>query len=141
MARGPLKSRTVAVKVEAEVADFLDRLPNKSDFIRQAILAQFRMACPLCSGSGVVPRGLGDHFAPVVRRHRVRKCEKCGRPDPIPADAASVPAADVARWELFFHGGPLFCAKCYPEVIACGACGWHLAPDALPEHVRASHAD
>jgi hypothetical protein len=141
MARGPLKSRTVAVKVEAEVADFLDRLPNKSDFIRQAILAQFRMACPLCSGSGTVPRGLGDHFAPVVRRNRLKKCEKCGRSEPIPADAASVPAADVPRWEQFFHGGPLFCAACYPQVIACGECGWHLTPDALPEHVRASHAD
>ena len=52
MARGPLKPRTVAVKVEEELADFLDRLPNKSEFIRQAILAQFGMACPLCSGSG-----------------------------------------------------------------------------------------
>jgi hypothetical protein len=141
MARGPLKSRTVAVKVEEEVADFLDRLPNKSDFIRQAILAQFRMACPLCTGSGTVPRGLGGHYGPVVRKHRVKKCEKCGRTEAIPADAAAVAAADVARWEQFFHGGPLFCAACYAHAAECGECGWHLSADALPEHVRQTHAE
>lgn len=141
MARGPLKSRTVAVKVEEEIADFLDRLPNKSDFIRQAILAQFRMACPLCTGSGTVPRGLGDHFAPVVQRNRGKKCEKCGRADVIPKDLSAVEAADYPRWEQFFHGGPLYCAACYTALAACGECGWHFTPASLSDHRRTSHPE
>jgi hypothetical protein len=99
------------------------------------------MACPLCTGSGTVPRGLGDHYAPVVRKHRVRKCEKCSRAEAIPADAASVSAADAARWEQFFHGGPLFCAACYDHAAECGECGWHLSAEELHEHVRQTHAD
>jgi len=45
------KKQIVAFKVEDDLADFLDALPNKSEFIRKAILAQFGMTCPLCSSS------------------------------------------------------------------------------------------
>src|SRR5205823_10952085 len=71
------KSEIVAFKVEKDLAEFLDRLPNKSEFIRRAILAQFGMNCPLCVGSGVVPRGIHDHFKPVIAEHNTRPCEKC----------------------------------------------------------------
>ena len=37
------KSQIVAFKVEDDLAEFLDKLPNKSEFIRKAILAQFAM--------------------------------------------------------------------------------------------------
>ena len=46
----PGKSQIVAFKVEDELADFLDKLPNKSEFIRKAIAAQLGVACPLCRG-------------------------------------------------------------------------------------------
>ena len=35
-------------KVESELAELLDKLPNKSAFIRNAIAAQLGVACPLC---------------------------------------------------------------------------------------------
>src|SRR5205814_7889962 len=70
------KSQIVACKVEEELAEFLDKLPNKSEFIRKAILAQFGMTCPLCTGSGVVARGIHDHFRPVIAEHSTRPCEK-----------------------------------------------------------------
>ena len=60
MARKAQKTKIVAFKVEEDLAEFLDKLNNKSDFIRKAILAQFSMACPLCAGSGVVARGIHD---------------------------------------------------------------------------------
>ena len=40
------KKQIVAFKVEDELAEFLDALPNKSEFIRKAILAQFGFARP-----------------------------------------------------------------------------------------------
>lgn len=140
MGRGPLKPRTVAVKIEAELADFLDRLPNKSAFIRQAILAQFGTACPLCAGSGQVPAGLNAHYAPVLAGHRRRACSRCEHEELIPGDPAAVGEADRVRWEQFFHGGPLLCRPCFEAAIACGECGWHLTADRLGEHVRREHA-
>ena len=66
MANKSPKTEVVAFKVEAELAEFLNKLPNKSAFIRKAIAAQLGVSCPLCQGKGVVPRGVHDHFAPLV---------------------------------------------------------------------------
>jgi hypothetical protein len=52
MAQKTPKTAVVAFKVEEELADFLNQLPNKSAFIRKAIAAQMSMACPLCHGTG-----------------------------------------------------------------------------------------
>src|SRR6476659_4391606 len=65
----PSKTAVVAFKVEEELADLLNKLPNKSAFIRKAIEAQLGMACPLCNGKGVVPRGVHDHYAPLIKQH------------------------------------------------------------------------
>ena len=143
MARKPAakltKSEIVAFKVEAELARFLNDLPNKSDFIRKAILAQFGMTCPLCTGTGVVPRGLHDHYKPVLTAHTQRACDKCKLPVELPLSADGVPAADRQRVEQFLHGGPLYCPKCYPTVPACDDCGWHVAMERVAEHFKRVH--
>src|SRR4051812_28221811 len=119
----PEKSQIVAFKVDEDLAEFLDKLPNKSEFIRRAILAQFSLTCPLCVGSGVVTRGLHDHFEPVIAHNSTRPCEKCKQPVPFPLSSEGVLAADKPRIEQFLHGGPLYCAKCYPAVPSCDDCG------------------
>src|SRR4051812_43984122 len=63
------KTKLVAFKVEEELADFLNKLPNKSAFIRKAIAAQMSTACPLCNGSGQVSRWAHDH---------TRRCSPAG---------------------------------------------------------------
>ena len=50
MPRKTPKSQVVAFKVEEDLADFLNKLPNKSAFIRKSIVAQLGMTCPLCTG-------------------------------------------------------------------------------------------
>ena len=65
MPRKTPKTAVVAFKVEEELADFLNKLPNKSAFIRKAIAAQMSTACPLCNGSGQVSRFAHDHYAPM----------------------------------------------------------------------------
>src|SRR3954462_4794505 len=101
------KKQIVAFKVEDGLADFLDALPNKSDFIRKAILAQFGMTCPLCTGSGVVPRGIHDHYKPVITERNQRPCEKCKSPVEVPLSAEAAGPGDRKRVEQFLHGGPL----------------------------------
>jgi hypothetical protein len=134
------KNQVVAFKVEPELADFLNSLSNKSDFIRKAVLAQFGMTCPLCTGSGFVPRGVHDHFKPVMAEHNKRPCEKCKSPVTVPLTAEGAPAADLKRYEQFLHGGPLYCVKCYPSVPACDDCGWHVPMEKVAEHFKKVHA-
>jgi hypothetical protein len=134
------KKEIVAFKVEAELAEFLDKLQNKSDFIRKAIIAQLGMACPLCSGSGVVPRGLHDHYEPILRKNSTRKCDHCGHKEQLPRDVMSVPEPQRPRLEQFLHGGPLFCEECYAKTPACDDCGWHIPLERSVEHHRQAHA-
>jgi hypothetical protein len=54
------------VKVEAELAEFLNALPNRSEFIRRAILDLLGKICPLCSGRGFVYAPIGEWFRPIL---------------------------------------------------------------------------
>ncbi len=140
MARKASKSQIVAFKVEEELAEFLDKLPNKSDFIRKAILAQFAMNCPLCTGSGVVPRGVHDHYKPIIAQQNKRPCDKCRAEVPFPLTGEGVPATDRKRLEQYLHGGPLYCTKCYPTVPSCDDCGWHVAMERVADHFKKVHS-
>lgn len=134
------KKQIVAFKVEDDLARFLDALPNKSEFIRRAILAQFQMICPLCAGSGVVEKGIHDHFQEVIPEQLSRPCEKCKTTVSFPLRLDAVPAADQDRIRQFLHGGPLYCQKCYPNVPPCDDCGWHVMMEKIVDHFRKMHA-
>lgn len=133
------KAEIVAFKVEKELAEFLDHLPNKSDFIRRAILAQFNMTCPLCTGTGVVARGLHLHFNDVIARSLERPCAKCETPQGFPLSSEAFTEEDRPRLEQFFRGGPLYCAECYETIPPCDDCGWHIPLESIAEHHRQSH--
>jgi ssDNA-binding Zn-finger/Zn-ribbon topoisomerase 1 len=139
MTRKTHKTAVVAFKVEEELAEFLNKLPNKSAFIRKAIAAQMKMACPLCNGSGVVSRGVHDHYAALLGDLNSRNCEGCGSVLSLPRDDGDLSAEERSRLEQFFHGGPLYCDDCYPKAPTCGECGWHV-PE-VAEHQRKVHAE
>ncbi len=141
MPRKTTKTQVVAFKVEEDLADFLNKLPNKSDFIRKAIVAQFGMACPLCVGSGVTPRGLHNHYKPVIAKNNTHPCEKCGNGEAFPLTLEGVGKEDRTRMEQFFHGGPMYCKRCYGKLPACDDCGWHLSVEMAADHVRKVHAN
>jgi hypothetical protein len=133
------KSQVVAFKVEEELAHFLDHLPNKSDFIRKAILAQFGMTCPMCVGSGVVTRGVHDHFKPMFAEHNQKPCEKCKTLVAFPLTSENLSGVEKKRIDQFLHGGPIYCLKCYPTIPSCDDCGWHVAMEKVAEHFKKQH--
>ena len=136
----PTKAKVVvAFKVEEDLADLLNKLPNKSAFIRKAIAAQLGVSCPLCHGKSVVPRGVHDHYAPLVSEHNTKPCDMCGGPLRLPLDAGELGDAERPRLEQFFLGGPLYCAQCYPKTPACDDCGWHIAPERAADHLQKEH--
>jgi hypothetical protein len=141
MSRKLPKTEVVAFKVEEELAQFLNKLPNKSAFIRKAIAAQLGMACPLCNGKGVVPRGVHDHYAALLDQLNRRHCDGCGDDMPLPRDPGDLVSEDQTRLAQFFHGGPLYCDGCYEKAATCDDCGWHIAPDRVAEHQRTAHTE
>src|SRR6476469_3775765 len=104
MPRKPPKTAVVAFKVEEELAELLDKLPNKSAFIRKAIAAQLGVACPLCQGKGVVPRGVHDHYAPLLQKFNSRDCDGCGHALQLPLESGELDDESRARLEQFFLG-------------------------------------
>jgi hypothetical protein len=61
------KQKIMSVKIGPDLQALLSEVANVSDFIRKAIQAQYRVTCSLCRGTGVVPRGIGEHFAPFLQ--------------------------------------------------------------------------
>lgn len=141
MTRKSPKTAVVAFKVEEELAEFLNKLPNKSAFIRKAIAEQMKSACPLCNGAGVVSRGIHDHYAPLLAKFDSRDCDGCGHTLPLPRDPGDLTPEDRARMEQFFHGGPLYCDGCYDKAPTCGECGWHITQDHVAEHHQQAHGE
>ncbi|MBI2805165.1 MAG: hypothetical protein HYX68_09335 [Planctomycetes bacterium] len=141
MAQKTPKTAVVAFKVEAELAEFLNQLPNKSAFIRKAIAAQMSTACPLCSGSGQVSKWAHDHYAPLLVEWNLRQCEGCGDKLTLPRDPGDLSHDDQQRLEQYFHGGPLLCDPCYGKAPPCDDCGWHISADKTEEHQHSAHHD
>ena len=71
MPRKPKPSKQiVAFKVEPDLAALLDAMPNKSEFIRNAVARQLSTACPLCRGTGIAPfTGVSDELTRLVQQH------------------------------------------------------------------------
>lgn len=135
------KQIAVAFKADAKLAELLNQLPNKSEFIRKAIVAQIAKTCPLCKGTGSVPRGIHDHFESLIRAHRDHPCATCGHEQHLPDDPGELSPEDRDRLEQFFNGGPLYCNDCYQTAPPCTECGWHVDAENINDHVRSHHAE
>jgi len=71
------KSDIITFKVDGALADELGKVPNKSAFIRNAVLAALDATCPLCQGSGILSPSQRKHWQDFAREHRVLECTDC----------------------------------------------------------------
>lgn len=139
MSKKHQKNEVVAFKVEAELAEFLNKLPNRSEFIRKAIAAQMSTSCPLCKGSGQVSRAAHDRYEALLADWNRRQCDGCGHQMTLPRDPGDLSEDDQTRLEQYFKGGPLLCDPCYEKAPPCDDCGWHITPEKADEHQHAAH--
>lgn len=72
-----MKSEIVSFKVETELAELIQRLPNKSEFIRQAVLNALDNSCPLCQGTGSLTPAQKKHWSEFTAHHQVEECADC----------------------------------------------------------------
>lgn len=124
----------VAFKLDSELASILDAMPNKSEFIRAAVESRLMGTCPLCHGSGVAPRGIGDELARVVEKHPPVACGSCGASMPRPCHAPGHCEEDQ-RDATFSRFGTYFCETCYKEAAHCTECERPFVPH-RPRQVR-----
>jgi len=71
------KEKIISFKLEKSLADKLAAVPNKSEFIRSAILSAMDNTCPLCQGHGTLSTGQMEHWRRLESTHDIRQCGKC----------------------------------------------------------------
>ncbi|MCX7818119.1 MAG: CopG family transcriptional regulator [Kiritimatiellae bacterium] len=69
--------RVITFKAEQKLAQALQVLPNRSSFIRAALLHALDHICPLCGGSGVFTPDQRRHWRHFEASHAVRRCRDC----------------------------------------------------------------
>jgi len=64
-------------KVDKNLAKLLKAMPNRSEFIRSAILEAIDHACPFCHGTGVLTPHRKKHWDDLAKHHGTKECKEC----------------------------------------------------------------
>lgn len=91
------KDSVLTFKADPDLAAALRALPNRSDFIRAAVLAALDNACPLCSGSGILTPKQKEHWEKLRGTHHITRCTDCQEVVMTCDRHASLPAHHTAR--------------------------------------------
>lgn len=138
MNENPSRTAIVSFKVEAELAELLNQLPNKSEFIRQAISLHMDAPCPLCLGQGTVSAEIQKYFSTLLGL-ATHSCVACGREISLLIDIGRLSAQHRAPFEQFLMGGLLYCENCFTNARACVVCGRHIDESRMLEHIKSAH--
>lgn len=71
------KERVFTFKADEGLAEVLDRIPNKSQFIREAIEMAMENRCPLCGGTGSLTPAQHRHMENFLTLHSLERCDEC----------------------------------------------------------------
>jgi DnaJ-class molecular chaperone len=71
------KERTFTFKADESLAVSLDRIANKSEFIRQAVQTALAEKCPLCNGAGALSQQQQNHLEHFLTLHSLERCNEC----------------------------------------------------------------
>ncbi len=71
------KHSIVTFKAEDSLTQALRGIPNRSAFIRSAILAALDSACPVCGGTGILTQEQKKHWDAFAVDHKLRECGTC----------------------------------------------------------------
>jgi hypothetical protein len=71
------KEEVITFKVDEALAQAMEGIPNRSEFIRSAILSALQNICPLCSGTGILTPDQQNHWHSFAKDHSVEECHTC----------------------------------------------------------------
>lgn len=71
------KQEIVTFKADQALIEAMRGVPNRSEFIREAILAALDSSCPLCGGTGTLTPDQRKHWRAFKSQHPVIECSEC----------------------------------------------------------------
>jgi metal-responsive CopG/Arc/MetJ family transcriptional regulator len=71
------KESVITFKADASLLEALRAIPNRSEFIRSAILQALESHCPLCQGTGVLTPNQKRHWDEFAQHHQLAECDEC----------------------------------------------------------------
>lgn len=71
------KQTIVTFKVDQDLLEVIRDIPNRSEFIRAAIMTALESVCPLCNGTGLLTPKQKEHWENFSRDHELKRCEDC----------------------------------------------------------------
>lgn len=71
------KQDIISFKVDESLARAMEAVPNRSEFIRSAILAALDSTCPLCQGTGLLTPEQKRHWDALAPTHAIEECKTC----------------------------------------------------------------
>jgi len=71
------KQEIITFKVDAALWEALRTIPNRSEFIRTAILTALEGVCPLCRGTGTLSVAQRKHWEAFTKTHILEECGDC----------------------------------------------------------------
>jgi hypothetical protein len=71
------KQEIITFKVDESMSRAMHRIPNRSEFIRGAVLAALDNVCPLCQGTGILTPDQKTHWETFSSDHPVNQCDDC----------------------------------------------------------------
>jgi len=71
------KTEIVTFKADRSLLAAMKSIPNRSEFIRQAVLAALETSCPLCGGTGILSPHQKEHWNEFASDHNLQRCREC----------------------------------------------------------------
>lgn len=71
------KQEVITFKVPESMKEAMKAIPNRSEFIRNAILSALDHVCPLCGGTGILNMEQRNHWNQFLKNHAIEKCQEC----------------------------------------------------------------
>jgi len=77
MPRKNRKEEIITFKVDNSLLKAMKGVPNRSEFIRTALLAALDGVCPVCNGAGVLTPDQRRHWESFTENHSLQECDEC----------------------------------------------------------------
>lgn len=71
------KKEIVTFKADESLLNAMKGIPNRSEFIRSAVMHALDSVCPLCNGTGILTPNQKGHWNDFTNDHRIEECRDC----------------------------------------------------------------
>lgn len=67
----------ITFKADPSLLTAMSGIRNRSEFIRNAVLAALENVCPLCRGRGILTSNQKEHWSAFIADHGLAECDGC----------------------------------------------------------------